>query len=121
VELAMSVPEQVITHGNVSKYILKKAVRGVIPDATIDRQKQGFGVPIQQWFLAHFGDFASRELADFCDKTDFLDKPAVVQLIQSGRARDAWVLLNFALWWKQFIAGENPFMASQTESLVATR
>jgi asparagine synthase (glutamine-hydrolysing) len=119
VELAMSVPEQVITHGNVSKYILKKAVRGVIPDATIDRQKQGFGVPIQQWFLGQFGDFARRELGDFCDRTDFLDKPAVVQLIQSGRGRDAWVLLNFALWWKEFIEGKSASAANETRSLIA--
>jgi asparagine synthase (glutamine-hydrolysing) len=108
VQLAMSIPEQVITRGDQSKYILKKAVRSLIPDATIDRRKQGFGVPIQQWFLGQFGDFARRELADFCDKTDYLDKPAVVQLIQSGRGRDAWVLLNFALWWKEFIEGGRP-------------
>ena len=120
VQLAMSIPEQVITRGNESKYILKKAVRGLIPDATIDRRKQGFGVPIQQWFLEQFGDFARRELAGFCDKTDCLDKPAVLQLIQSGRGRDAWVLLNFALWWKEFIENKSPYRANRPESLVAT-
>lgn len=32
VELAMSIPEEVRTKNGVLKYILKKAVRGVIPD-----------------------------------------------------------------------------------------
>ena len=121
VQLAMSIPEQVITRGNESKHILKKAVRGLIPDETIDRRKQGFGVPIQEWFLGQSGEFARRELAEFCDKTDFLDRSAVMKLIPSGRGRDAWVLLNFALWWKEFIAGEGPSSASQRESLMATR
>src|SRR2546426_5995508 len=39
VELAMSIPEAVKTRNGVLKYILKKAVRGVIPDELIDRKK----------------------------------------------------------------------------------
>ena len=85
VELAMSIPEQVITRGDESKHILKKAVRGLIPDDIIDRRKQGFGVPIQEWFLGQSGEFARRELTEFCDQTDFLDRSAVMKLIRSGR------------------------------------
>jgi asparagine synthase (glutamine-hydrolysing) len=121
VQLAMSIPEQVITRKNESKHILKEAARGLIPDDIIDRRKQGFGVPIHEWFLGRSGEFARRELAEFCDKTDFLDRSAVTNLIPSGRGRDAWPLLNFALWWKQFIAGESPTPANQMESLVATQ
>jgi asparagine synthase (glutamine-hydrolysing) len=121
VELAMSIPERVVTRGNESKHILKKAVRGLIPDEIIDRRKQGFGVPIQEWFLGKSGEFARRELSDFCDKTDFLDRSAVMKLIQSGRGRDAWFLLNFALWWKEFIEGDGPGCAHHMESMVAAR
>jgi asparagine synthase (glutamine-hydrolysing) len=119
VELAMSIPEQVITGGNESKHILKKAVRGVIPDEIIDRRKQGFGVPIYEWFFEQFGEFAKRELSAFCAAADFLDRTAVLRLIDSGRGRDAWVLLNFALWWKQFIKGNGPITAYETQSLAA--
>jgi asparagine synthase (glutamine-hydrolysing) len=117
VELAMSIPEQVITGAKESKHILKKAVRGLIPDEIIDRRKQGFGVPIQEWFLGRSGEFARGELSDFCDKTDFLDRSAVMKLIQSGRGRDVWFLLNFALWWKEFLEGEGPSLMNQAESL----
>jgi asparagine synthase (glutamine-hydrolysing) len=121
VELAMSIPEQVITKGNQSKHILKKAVRGLIPDEIIDRRKQGFGVPIYEWFGSQLGELARRELASFCDQTDFLDRNAVMKLLQSGRGREAWFLLNFALWWKEFIAGETPASANSLPSLVETR
>lgn len=104
VELAMSIPEEVITRGRESKHILKSAVRGVIPDAVLDRPKQGFGVPLQAWFQGQTGAAAQRELTSFCAETDFLDPHAVKGLLASGRSRHAWVLWNFALWWKHFIA-----------------
>jgi asparagine synthase (glutamine-hydrolysing) len=121
VELAMSIPEQAITRGNESKHILKKAIRGVIPAEIIDRRKQGFGVPIHEWFFGQLGEFAQRELSEFCGKTDFLDKPAVMKLIGSGGSWNAWFLLNFALWWKEFIEGESPPSAMQMESLAVTQ
>jgi len=43
VELAMSIPQAVKTKNGTMKYILKKAVRNVIPYELIDRKKQGFG------------------------------------------------------------------------------
>ena len=55
VELAMSIPQAVKTRNGVLKYILKKAVRGVIPDELIDRKKQGFGVPVYEWYHTKFG------------------------------------------------------------------
>ena len=116
VELAMSIPEQVITRGKESKHILKKAVRGLIPDEIIDRRKQGFGVPIYEWFFEQFGEFAKRELSAFCDQADFLDRDAVLRLLRSGRGRDAWFLLNFSLWWKEFIAGKSAENTSNLES-----
>ncbi len=121
VQLAMSIPERILTRGDESKHILKKAVRGVIPQEIIDRRKQGFGVPIQQWFLGRSGEFARRELAGFCDKTDFLDRSAVMKLIQSGRGRNVWFLLNFALWWKEFIEGKSPYVAPRAESMAVAR
>jgi asparagine synthase (glutamine-hydrolysing) len=107
VELAMSIPESLITEGGQSKQILKKAVRGLIPDEIIDRPKQGFGVPIYEWFFERFGEFAQRELSDFCSKTDFLDRTEVVKLAREGKGWNSWFLLNFALWWKQFVAEED--------------
>jgi asparagine synthase (glutamine-hydrolysing) len=120
VQIAMSIPEQVITRAGESKHILKQAVRNVIPNEIIDRGKQGFGVPIREWFSGKFGEFARRELSGFCSKTDFLDQSAVMRLIQTSKGTDAWIVLNFALWWEQFIEGNSPSMTQSAESLVAS-
>ena len=34
---------------------MEKAVRGIIPDELIDRKKQGFGVPVYDWFKGRLG------------------------------------------------------------------
>jgi asparagine synthase (glutamine-hydrolysing) len=52
VELARKIPASFKLHGGMSKYILKEAVRGLIPNAVIDRPKKGFGSPIGKWFKA---------------------------------------------------------------------
>jgi asparagine synthase (glutamine-hydrolysing) len=103
VELAMSIPESIKTKNGTLKYILKKAVRGLIPDPLIDRKKQGFGVPIHEWFFGQFGMKARQELREFCQWTDFLDSAEIEHLIDQGRGPHVWYLLNFALWWKEFV------------------
>jgi len=104
VELAMSIPEAVKIKDGVLKYILKKAVRGLVPDELIDRKKQGFGVPIYEWFFDRLGDMAQRELDEFCRATDFLDPAGVKRLIDQKQGQQIWYLLNFALWWKEYVA-----------------
>lgn len=103
VELAMGIPESVKTRNGTLKYILKKAVRGVIPDEIINRPKQGFGVPIHEWLLDKLGDEIRKELKEFCQSTDFFDSAEVFRLIEERKAAQVWYLFNFALWWKTYI------------------
>jgi asparagine synthase (glutamine-hydrolysing) len=103
VELAMSIPQSVKTRNGTLKYILKKAVRGLIPDEMIDRKKQGFGVPVYEWFFDKLGDRTREELNGFCNSTDFLNRTEVMDLIEKGRGSQVWYLLNFALWWKEYV------------------
>jgi len=99
VELAMSIPEAVKTRHGILKYILKKAVRGVIPDELIDRRKQGFGVPVYDWYHTKFGEYVTKEMKDFCKETDIFQFEGVLPFLK----RRGWALLNVALWWKQYI------------------
>src|SRR5713101_7195845 len=99
VELAMSIPQAVKTRNGVLKYILKKAVRGVIPDELIDRKKQGFGVPVNEWYQTKFGEHLVKETKDFCLNTDLFQFEGALPFLK----KRGWALLNLALWWKQYI------------------
>ena len=107
VELAMGIPAAVKTRNGELKHILKKAVRGVIPDQIIDRKKQGFGVPVYEWFFGRLGERTRHELHQFCRQTDFIDRRSIDRLVEQQAGPQLWYLLNLALWWKHFIAGEN--------------
>jgi len=99
VELAMSIPQAVKTRNGILKYILKKAVRGVIPDELIDRRKQGFAVPVYEWYHNKFGEYAAKEIKEFCKNTDIFHFEGILPYLK----RRGWALLNVALWWKQYI------------------
>jgi len=49
VELAFSLPSRLKVRGGRSKVLLKRAARGRIPDAVIDRPKKGFAIPLAAW------------------------------------------------------------------------
>jgi asparagine synthase (glutamine-hydrolysing) len=104
VEFAMSIPEKSKTNGGTLKHILKKAVRGVIPDELIDRPKQGFGVPIHEWFLERLGP--EMALASQGDGGVTVDLPTRTKSWRSSTRTARWSrgLLNLALWHKEYIA-----------------
>jgi asparagine synthase (glutamine-hydrolysing) len=102
VELAMSIPEAVKTKGGVLKSILKKSVRGLIPDDIIDRPKQGFGVPVYEWIQDRLGG-RIREDLKVLTSAGVLRSEGVQKLIDAKRGPQLWYLLNLALWWKEYI------------------
>lgn len=55
VEFSMDIPEGWKTKGGEPKYLLKKAVEGIIPDDIIYRKKMGFGAPMSDWLRGDFG------------------------------------------------------------------
>ena len=108
VEFAMSVPSAFKTKNGQLKYPLKKAVRGLIPDALIDRKKQGFGVPVYEWLFDRLGDKARKEMEFLCDSTDLFDRDAVMAALASPeKGPSQWVLLNVAMWWRHNLSGES--------------
>ena len=103
----MSIPASLKTKNGILKYILKKAVRGIIPDEIIDRKKQGFAAPIAEWFDQSLGQVARTQLKEFCINTDLLDWTEVEKLLNSDKPARAWPLLNAALWWNMYIIGNS--------------
>jgi asparagine synthase (glutamine-hydrolysing) len=49
VDFAFSLPSRFKLRGGKGKVLLKRAARGQIPDAIIDRPKKGFAIPLAAW------------------------------------------------------------------------
>ena len=103
VELVMGIPNRLKTKNGQLKYLLKKSVKNLIPDEIIYRKKQGFGVPMYEWFFDKYGEYVKSKLTDFNKKTDYFNQNAVEKMISSNRGWDLWFLLNFSMWWEEYI------------------
>jgi asparagine synthase (glutamine-hydrolysing) len=51
VEFSMLLPDSLKINGNVTKYLLRKVLYKNLPKELIERPKQGFAIPIQDWLL----------------------------------------------------------------------
>jgi asparagine synthase (glutamine-hydrolysing) len=109
VEFAATIPSEFKLRQGVTKYIFKKAMRGILPDAIIDRPKHGFAVPLGQWFKGRFDDFLhDLLLSDTSRRRGIFNTGHVERLIQlhrSGRPLDSqlWTLISFELWCRTFM------------------
>lgn len=112
VELSLDIPMQDKIHGGVPKYLLKKAVEGIIPDEIIYRKKMGFGAPMAQWLRGEFGDQAESAIfkSSILDRGMF-DEEYIARLFadhRSGRADNGvyiWTLYNLFAWYDYWVAG----------------
>lgn len=97
---ALSIPAGVRARDDRLKYLLKRAVRGVIPDAIIDRPKQGFGVPVHDWLQQDMGPALRSEIDHFADRTGLLDPQGVAAYHAGPPDPGTWTLYNLAVWWR---------------------
>jgi asparagine synthase (glutamine-hydrolysing) len=109
VEFAATVPSRIRLRGGTTKYLLKRAMRGILPDAIIDRPKHGFAVPLARWFRGELAGFArDLLLSETCRQRGFFRPQYVDQLLrlnQAGRDLDLqlWTMLSFELWCRRFL------------------
>jgi asparagine synthase (glutamine-hydrolysing) len=104
----MGIPQPTKIQGGELKHILKRAVRGVIPDEIIDRRKQGFGVPVAEWFLRELGPVVRTTLQAFSREQPYFNPDYVDRLLLDNNATLSWFLLNFALWHRHWIEERSP-------------
>ena len=106
VEFALSLPQSLVYRPGQPKHLLKKAVASLLPQEIINRPKQGFGVPITEWFLDVLGDTVRATLRQFVKETDYFNPAEIEEIIRRRRTQQMWYLYNFVLWWKRYIRNE---------------
>jgi asparagine synthase (glutamine-hydrolysing) len=108
-QFAASIPTSLKIKRGTTKYILKKALRGLLPGAVIDRKKHGFGVPIGAWLRTDLADYAkSTLLSEKAAQRGIFDREAVRQMLdthmrsQADLGQAIWSLLTFELWMQRY-------------------
>jgi asparagine synthase (glutamine-hydrolysing) len=110
VEFTMSIPMSDKVRNGEAKHLLKKAVRGWIPDSVIERRKMGFGAPMSQWLMGDFG----RRVETLLLKSRLLTRGWLNREYIAGLCRDhrnkrrdnslyIWALFNLTQWYDYWV------------------
>jgi asparagine synthase (glutamine-hydrolysing) len=109
-EFAASLPSHYKLHGYTSKYILKRAARGLVPPFVWRRGKKGFGVPFAKWLKAELRPLARDLLSSERLRRGGLFNPEYVARLQeehecgvANHRKLLWTLLSFELWRESFV------------------
>jgi asparagine synthase (glutamine-hydrolysing) len=119
VQFAARLPVRMKLRGMTTKYILRRAMRGRLPEEILSRKKMGFPVPVGSWFRGQFagvideyvlgGRARSRGIFD----NDFVNELVARHMAGENHAERLWALVNFEIWQRRFIDGEE--VSSETQ------
>lgn len=95
--------------GTKLRYFFKEAMRGILPDEIITKEKHGFGLPFGVWLQKHrpLHDLAADSLNDLkarrIVRADFIDGLLDVHLKQHAgyHGTMVWVLMMMEQWFKR--------------------
>ena len=112
VEYATRLPLAMKLRGLRSKFLFKRALRGLLPDSILNRPKKGFGIPVADWFRGPLKEQMLSVLSpERIARKGFFDGAAVAALVGdhlSGRRdnrKQLWTLFVFELWHDGYVSG----------------
>lgn len=113
-EVASKIPTSLKTANGTTKYVLRKAAEGIVPEHVLNRKKLGFPVPIRHWLKAEMNEWAKTIIRE--SDTDYLlNKTYVLQLLEDhcqGKAdnsRKIWTVLMFMVWHQVYVEKKYSF------------
>ena len=113
VEFTARLPERLKLRGWTTKYVLRRAMKGVLPEEILTRPKMGFPVPVGAWFRGRFRHVVDEYVTGERAAARGIFEQAFVRALasehQSGlrdHSSRLWSLVNFEMWLRRFIDGE---------------
>jgi asparagine synthase (glutamine-hydrolysing) len=113
VELAgfvSSLPDRFRVRGTQTKWILRQAMRQVLPKHILERPKVGFKVPVNEWFRGSMRDYLCDHLLGPDSRArEYFERDRLAALINEhiqGRhnhEKVLWSLLTFEIWHRLYV------------------
>ncbi len=110
-DLAFSMPGDLKIRGGTRKYVLKQAVRGLVPDSILDRSKEGFSIPMKTWLRGELRPMMERLLdPQRLGAAGLIEPDEVARLMRehgAGSANHAHVLFSLMVFeqWREGVLG----------------
>ena len=112
-EMVARIPAHLKDRYGQRKYIWKKALRGLVPDAILKKKKWGFMVPLEHWFRGELKDYVhDLLLSKRALSRGLLRRTAVEQLLSEHQrgidhGRRIWALATLEQWFRTYIDGKS--------------
>jgi asparagine synthase (glutamine-hydrolysing) len=113
VEFAARMPERMKVRGMTTKYVLRKAMDGILPTEILTRRKMGFPVPVGAWLRGPYRHVLDElVLGPRALARGLFDAQALRGLVAShvsgemNHAERLWSLINLEIWQRQQLDGE---------------
>jgi asparagine synthase (glutamine-hydrolysing) len=125
-EYAATIPSSLKLHQGTTKYLLRRLLQRRLPQAILDRPKQGFAAPIGKWLAGPLRSLGQQLLFDGrLESSGIFRDEAVRQVWDShcaGRADHShrvWSLVMLELWFREYMDGTAASNARQPVSATA--
>lgn len=103
-------PDNWRVRGQTTKYILRQAMKRLLPQSILERPKVGLRVPVNEWFRGGMKDYLYDHLLGNDSKTrGYFHRAALERILSehaSGRQNHEkllWSLLNLEIWHRQYV------------------
>ncbi|TLS38882.1 asparagine synthase (glutamine-hydrolyzing) [Pseudalkalibacillus caeni] len=100
-------PSETIAN-NTTKYALREAMRGVVPDSVLYNKKLGFPVPIRHWLKNELYDWA-KNLINKSPTDHLINKQFILKKLDEhaqgkfDHSRKIWTVLVFLIWHQLYV------------------
>ncbi|MEK7762049.1 MAG: asparagine synthase (glutamine-hydrolyzing) [Nitrospirota bacterium] len=115
VEFAATIPAQYKLNGMTKKYVLLKALAGLLPRDILSRRKQGFSIPLGDWLRGPLREMVQSYLSPaVLERVGFFNARTVAHLLDEHNRQvrnhetKLWVILSFMLWHELYIRQSAP-------------
>ncbi|MBZ5751572.1 asparagine synthase (glutamine-hydrolyzing) [Metabacillus rhizolycopersici] len=124
-KVAASLPASSKIQNGVTKALLRKAFKDIIPSHVVNRKKLGFPVPIRIWLKHELYDWTV-SLIENSHTENLLNKAYAKHLLDEhalGKhdySRKLWTIITFMLWHKQFVENGSSKKSGEQGKLLST-
>jgi asparagine synthase (glutamine-hydrolysing) len=110
IDFVTRIPASMKLAGLETKHLFKRAIKDLVPEEILNRPKQGFGVPIQEWINQQLRDRLRETLREPRTRQRGYVESAYLDVLldehERGRRDHSmalWALLMLELWHRQFV------------------
>jgi asparagine synthase (glutamine-hydrolysing) len=109
-EFAARLPDSLKYKEGKSKYILRQVLYKYLPQTLVDRPKQGFAIPVNQWFRKELKQYYDQYLDPVALKKEGIFNSDTLQQMKNAyfkhdgmHAPKLWLVLMFRMWKEKYI------------------